>query len=439
MASMIFLNTPYRIVSHIVSLKLTMPMIGVALVVFPKLALGLSGFETGVAVMPLVRGDAQDTPARPAGRIRNTRRLLTTAAVIMSVMLIASSLVTTLLIPAEEFAKGGDANGRALAFLAHAQFGELFGTAYDVSTILILWFAGASAMAGLLNLVPRYLPRYGMAPEWGRAARPLVLVFTAIAFAVTVLFEADVDAQGGAYATGVLVLMGSAAVAVTLSVWREGPGRWAFLLISLVFAYTTIANIVERPEGIKIAAFFIGAIVLTSVISRVVRATELRVERIELDEVARAFIADASRGTIRLVANQRDAGDEAEYRVEGQQKRKHTHIPPGEPILFFEVTVCDASDFTDVLKVKGVQVAGHKILRAQSAAVPNSIAAFLLHLRDHTGTIPHAYFDWTEGHPIVYLLKYLAFGEGYTAPVTREVLRRAEPDVDRRPIVHVGE
>jgi hypothetical protein len=147
--------------------------------------------------------------------------------------------------------------------------------------------------------------------------------------------------------------MGSAAVAVTLSVWREGKARWAFLLISVIFAYTTVANISERPEGIKIAAFFIAAIVLTSVISRVVRATELRVERIELDEVARAFIAEASRGTIRIVANQCDTGDEAEYRVEGEQKRKHTHIPPGEPILFFEVTVCDASDFTDVLKVKG--------------------------------------------------------------------------------------
>jgi hypothetical protein len=125
--------------------------------------------------------------------------------------------------------------------------------------------------------------------------------------------------------------------------------------------------------------------------------------------------------------------------VEGQQKRAHNHIPPDEPILFFEVRVCDASDFADVLKVKGVQIDGYKVLRSESAAVPNSIAAFLLYLRDQTGQIPHVYFDWSEGHPITYLLKYLAFGEGYTAPVTREVLRRAEPDPHRRPIVHVGE
>src|SRR6267142_5667657 len=281
--------------------------VGVSLILFPKLALGLSGFETGVAVMPLVRGDKSlraedwesihstraggtakpDAQALLESRIRNTRKLLRTAALIMSVMLIISSVVTTTLIPAKEFAEGGDANGRAISYLAHGFFGDIFGSLYDLSTILILWFAGASAMAGLLNIVPRYLPRYGMAPEWARATRPLVLVYMGIAFAVTIIFRADIDAQGGAYATGVLVLMTSAAIAVTLAMHKKGENWRVFLIISILFAYTTIQNIHERPEGIKIALFFIAAIVVTSLVSRVLRTTELRVDRLELDDLAR--------------------------------------------------------------------------------------------------------------------------------------------------------
>ncbi|HEX8285813.1 MAG TPA: hypothetical protein VF588_20820 [Pyrinomonadaceae bacterium] len=422
----------------------------IALFLFPKLALGLSGFETGVVVMPLVKGEPGDTPENPKGRIHNTRKLLLGAAAIMSVMLILSSLVTTLLIPAHEFRPGeegvpgsepGAANGRALAYLAHTYLGDIFGTVYDLSTITILWFAGASALAGLLNIVPRYLPRYGMAPDWAKATRPLVLVFTAIAFAVTVLFKADVDAQAGAYATGVLVLMGSAAVAVSLAMWRRGSSmRWAFLLISLIFLYTTVVNVLEQPEGIKIASFFIGAIVFTSLISRVWRTTELRVERIELDDVARNFLDDLiERGCeIRIVANRRDTGDSAEYSFKEREKRQDNHIPTRDPVLFFEVTPGDASEFAGALKVRGCEVDGYKVLRAESPAVPNAIAAFMLHLRDQTGKLPHIYFGWSEGNPLMYLLRYIAFGEGDTAPVTREILRQVEDDPERRPAVHVG-
>jgi hypothetical protein len=422
-------------------------VVGVALFLFPKLALGLSGFETGVVVMPLVKGDPGDTHENPRGRIRNTRKLLTGAAAIMSVMLIMSSLVTTLLIPPAEFREAtetggpGKANGRALAYLAHTYLGDLFGTAYDLSTIAILWFAGASAMAGLLNIVPRYLPRYGMAPNWAKATRPLVIVYTLIAFVVTILFKADVDAQAGAYATGVLVLMGSAAVAVTLMVWRKGGWmRWAFLAISVIFAYTTVINVVEQPEGIKIASFFIGAIIFTSLISRAYRTTELRVEQVELDATAKEFIADLVRRgcEIRIVANRRDRGDVDEYQFKEREKRQDNHIPSRDPVLFFEVTPGDASEFAGELKVRGVDVEGYHVLRSESPAVPNALAAFLLHLRDTTGKLPHIYFGWSEGNPLMYLLRYIAFGEGDTAPVTREILRQVEEDPERRPSVHVG-
>lgn len=407
-----------------------MMIIAVSLLLFPKLALGLSGFETGVAVMPLVRGPH---------RIRNTRLMLATAALIMSVLLIASSFVTATLIPAAEFQEGGRANGRALAFLAHEFLGEWFGSAYDLSTIMILWFAGASALAGLLNIVPRYLPRYGMAPEWAGATRPLTLVFTTIAFAVTLIFKADVDAQGGAYATGVLVLMSSAAVAVTISAWRRSEKlRWAFLIISLVFAYTTIQNIHERPEGIKIASFFIGAIIISSLVSRVLRTTELRVEKIDLDEQAQQFLTEVGRRTIRIVANRVDRGDYEEYMLKEREKRADNHIPTSDPVLFFEVSPGDASEFSGVLKIRGFDVGGFRVLRTESPAVPNAIAAFLLYLRDVTGKIPHVYFGWSEGNPLMYLLRYIAFGEGDTAPVTHEVLRQAEEDPERRPAVHVG-
>jgi hypothetical protein len=416
-------------------------MIGVSLLVFPRLALGLSGFETGVSMMPLVRGDAEDEPERPSGRIRNTRKMLFAAALIMCFYLMTTSFVTTLLIPESEFAPDGEAQGRALAYLAHEHLGNAFGTIYDISTITILWFAGASAMAGLLNIVPRYLPRYGMSPEWGRAVRPLVIVYTVISMIVTVIFAADVGSQAGAYATGVLAMMTSAAFAVTLTAWRGGRtfGTVLFGIITVVFVYALASNVYERPDGITIALFFIATIIIFSLISRVQRSTELRQERIDVDETARRFIEGAAeRGDIHLVAHRRRNGTKEEYARKEREQREDNHIPPGVPILFLEVQVEDASEFTDVLEVRGVEVGDHQVLRSVSSVVPNAIAAFLLHLRDTTGKTPHCYFGWTEGNPIVYLIRFILFGEGDTAPVTHEVLREAEPDPEKRPAIHVG-
>jgi hypothetical protein len=415
-------------------------MVAMALIMFPKLALGLSGFETGVAVMPLVRGDDTDTDQAPHGRIRNTKKLLLAAALIMSAMLTASSFVTAMLIPPVAFEPGQPADGRALSFLAHGLLGHGFGTVYDMATILILWFAGSSALAGLLTLVPRYLPRFGMAPEWARANRPLVVIITGIAIVISVVFGASVEAQGGAYATGVLVLMSSGALAIAVVTWRSRRGWIPFLVIAAVFVYTTFTNMVERPEGIKLASIFIATIVFTSLVSRTLRSTELRVHGFELDDMARAFIAGAARRgrPIRIIANRPGTGLPSEYEDKLREASDSHHVPPDEPVLFLEIQPGDASEFSDVLRVHGAEVGGHLILRAKSPAIPNAIAALLLYIRDQTGVIPHVYFGWTEGNPIAYLLKFLAFGEGDTAPVTREVLRQFEADPLRRPRVHVG-
>jgi hypothetical protein len=417
-------------------------VIGASVLVFPALALGLSGFETGVVVMPLVKGDPSDTPAEPRGRIRNARKLLTTAALIMSVLLMGSAIVTTFLIPAAQFQPGGEANGRALAYLAHENLGEGFGTVYDAATIAILWFAGSSAMAGLLNIVPRYLPRYGMAPDWARATRPLVVVFTVIAAVVTIAFQADVGAQAGAYATGVLALMTSAAVAVTLTEWRRGHrGAGVFFgMVAAVFVYTIGVTILDRPEGLLIALLFIALIVVISLVSRISRSTELRVQRVTFDEAAQELLGEVlvKNAPVRFIANKIQAGDHAEYDEKSLAVRVDNHLDTQETAVFLEVEVDDASDFATAVEVTAARVGHHRVLRATGPSTPNVLAAVLLAVSERDDMPPHIYFEWSEKGPGQNALRFLLAGEGDVPPLTHEILRRAEPDPDKRPCVHVG-
>lgn len=413
-----------------------------ALLAFPLLVLGLSGFETGVSMMPLVSAKGDTPKQRLASRIKNTRKLLTAAAVVMSVYLLSSSFVTTLLIPAAEFREGGAASGRALAYLAHQYVGNGFGTVYDISSVLILWFAGASAMAGLINIVPRYLPSYGMAPDWSRAVRPVVLVYTAISILITIGFGADVNAQAGAYATGVLAMMVSGAFAVTISAIRRRRRRagWGFAVLTAVLTYALVDNILEKPDGIAISGLFILGIIIVSLVSRVSRTTELRADRIEFDENARRFISEslAYDGQLNLIANRPGPGGRRAYEEKERAQRGMNPVPGAADVMFLEIDVVDPSEFRETLRVRGIDVDGYRVLRASSPAAPNAIAAILLALRDVTGLKPHAFFEWSEGNPIKHMLRYLLLGRGDTAPVVREILRECEPDPVRRPGIHVG-
>lgn len=424
---------------------------GTCMLFFPKLALGLSGFETGVAVMPLVQGDLNDLPERPLGRIRNTRKLLATAAIIMSFALFGSALITATLIPPHELEPGGHAVNRALAYIAHGEsnhfvnplFGEVFGTMYDLSTVSILWFAGASAMSGLLNLVPRYLPRYGMAPEWASAVRPLVMLFTFVNLMVTWFFNASVEAQGGAYATGVMVLISSACVATVIDKWnkRSGPWLtrmpWIFVVIAIVFLYTTVAIVIEKPEGMAIASIFIFTIVGLSLLSRTMRSTELRFIRFDYADDHTKFLWETLQHLEFPVLVPHRAGRRGIVEKEDEIREIH-RLTPDVPIVYVEATLGDTSEFYHSPRMEIVEQEGRFIIRvSKCASIAHVVATLALEL-SKSGRPPELHFGWSEDSPLSANLRFVLFGEGNVPWLVRELIRRAEPDPAKRPRVVIG-
>ena len=411
-----------------------------AVLVFPKLALGLSGFETGVSVMPLIDGGARDrdynprSGSAPAGRVANTRRLLLAAAAIMSVMLILSSFVTTLLISPEDYKVGGKASGRAIAFLAHKYLGLTFGTIYDFSTILILGLAGASAMAGLLHLIPRYLPRFGMAPRWVALARPLVLILFGIAAVITLIFRADVEAQSGAYATGVLVLILSAALAATLALRRERRWWLAFYtgILCLVFAYTLADNCLERPDGLIIGMVFTVLLMTASGLSRSLRSVELRIPHGYFADVESWRMGPELRGKKVHLVPIASSSPEARRKKKAEIARYYS---VRGPFLFLHVNLLDnRSEFSAPLEVTLSREGNDYIGEVYGAvAIANSIA-FVSECIDPISIV----IGLTRRDQMAQAVRYLLFGEGETGLMVYTILVRYwdwTQESDVRPLI----
>jgi hypothetical protein len=412
-----------------------------AVLVFPKLALGMSGFETGVSLMPLVDGgdrdrrDANRTGA-PPGRVANTRKLLAVAAAIMSVMLILSSIVTTLLIAPADYQESGKASGRAIAFLAHGYFGRGFGTVYDLSTILILGLAGASAMAGLLQLVPRFLPRFGMAPRWVALARPLVLVLLTISVVITWIFDADVEAQSGAYATGVLVLILSAAFAVTLALWRER--RWALAgytaLLCLVFGYTLIDNCVERPDGLIIGSIFTLLLMIASGVSRALRSMELRIPHGYFNDEESWRLGPELRGKRVHLVPIKSSSAEARRRKRDELER---HFRVHGPFLFLHVNLLDnRSEFSAPLEVTIRREQGDYTAEIHGAIAIANTLAYVSEAIDPISI----FIGLTRRGLMSQAFRYVLFGEGETGLIMYTILLRYwqwTPEEDVRPLIYL--
>jgi hypothetical protein len=404
-------------------------------VIFPKLALGMSGFETGVSVMPLVSAGSESDAAVPHRRILATRKLLAAAAVLMSLMLVASSFAT-LLIPEQDYRIGGPASGRAIAYLAHRLLGSAFGSAYDFATIAILWFAGASAMAGLLSLVPRYLPRFGMAPQWASYRRPLVLVLFAIAVVITLFFGARVEAQAGAYATGVLVLILSAAVAVALALWRESRSTRAlslyFWLVSGVFLFTLIDNVIERPDGIIIASCFVAGVLVLSAVSRWRRATELRVaELTPVDELSSRLWLSLVGKKVNLVPVRTMTAESIAHKTAEICKYSAVH----GTLAFVHVRLLDnRSDFLAPLRLSLRQEGEYFLIEVSGAVAIANTIAYLSEMIDPISI----FIGLSRHHPMTQAFRYLLWGEGETGLMLYTVLLRyweSTPEEDVRPLI----
>src|SRR5262249_61318462 len=114
---------------------------------------------------------------------------------------------------------------------------------------------------------------------WTKHTRPLVLVLLVVDVIVALIFRASVEAQSGAYATGVLVLILSASFAVTLALWQERSRLLSlyFALMVAVFLYTLIDNCIARADGVIIATIFIFVLLSPTALSRYMPSPELRV------------------------------------------------------------------------------------------------------------------------------------------------------------------
>jgi hypothetical protein len=429
----------------------------VCLLTFPKMSLGLSGFELSMVVMPLVKGGDAETTSNTKRRVRDTRKLLIVSAVIMAIYLVSSSLVTTTLISPNAFPPAGKATNRALAYLAHGEplvngataadlnplFGELFGTAYDLSTILVLCLAGASVTLGLRDLVPQYMHRLGMELEWSHRVGAILVAFNCINLIVTVFFRAEVTAQRSAYATSVLVLISAGAVAVVLDRWRRRAGSWKrrmpwyFLVVSLAFLSSAVAATVGKPDGLLIALGFVLVILLWSVVSRVLRSMELRFEGFAFKDPQSQFLWDDLRYLEFPVLVPHRPGPHSLDLKEEQIRQRH-RLTANVPIVFIEVELGDASDFYHKPLLEVVQEKGRFIIRiTRAASVSHTLAAAALEL-SKVGKPPEIHFGWSDESPVSANLNFLLFGRGNIPWMVRELMSKTEPDPERRPRVIIG-
>lgn len=428
---------------------------------FPQMALGLSGFEMIMTVVPKVRGDTagEEEPESPAGRARNARKLMLLATCVMAVYLISAVFVTTLAIPQNQLGPGGAAQHRALAYLAHGSplatnvdpaqeiplVSELFGDLYDLSAVAVLCLAGASVTLGLRSLLPHYLHRLGMEISWAGKVGVVVHLLNAVVLIITIVFRASPAAQQWAYATAVLMLLAGAglASAKNLSQTTAG-GRKRIFLMTLAasggafFLVMGCLTAVMNASGLTIAASFVAAIIASSMISRWFRSTELRFEGFDfVDDASRARWSELCRSGPKVLVPHRPGLTSLAERNE--TLRQEYCLDPTTPILFIEATLGDPSNFYHKPQMRIEREGDFEVIRVfRCVSVSHVLAAICLELCRDGGVPPQVVFGWSHESPLAANLNFLLLGEGNIPWMVKELVRKSAPNGAKQPRIHIG-
>jgi len=427
---------------------------------FPQMALGLSGFEMIMTMAPRVRGLRRGRGRD--GRIQGTRKLMLAAALLMAVYLLSAVLVTTLLVPHRELLPGGAADHRALAFLAHeSAVGKtivdpwfahpgVFGDLFDLATVLMLGLAGVSVTIGLQNLLPHYLSRLGMELSWAGRVGLILNVLNMVVLLVTVVFRASPASQQWAYATSVLVLLAGAALAAAIDVGRSSAGalvRWPVVAVACTSAgfllTMTGLTVLINGSGLIIALAFLVAILLSSIISRWIRSTELRFHGFEfVDEPTHVEWQRLRQSGAKVLVPHRPglltlAGRICELQRDGLLPNSSLQDQP--PVIFIEALVGDPSNFYQRPLMSIACEEGHTVIRvSRCVSISHVLAAICLELCSGGGVPPRIIFGWSHERPLAANLNFLLLGEGNIPWMVKELVRRAVADPAREPRVVIG-
>lgn len=413
------------------------------LLVFPQLALGISGFELSMTATPLIYGGSGDEEVQKRRRIRRARWMLCALTLIMGVFLIGATLVTTIQIEPSQFTTEKGAQHRALAFLAHGpHFSAWFGTWYDIITAVILCLAGVSVTVSLRDLVPGYLHRLGMELTWARKYGVFLLLCNAIILLATLVFKASVEAQEGAYATSVLVLLAGANLAAAADLRKRFKLAWPILtlpfLTGLVF-FLAMALIIawRQPGGLVLSTLFLLLVFFTSIWSRWRRSMELRFSGFRYtDEASQERWQTMLKLEYQILVPHRPG--HFSILKKNEDIREKFRIASEVPIIFIEVELGDTSEFEHTPLMRIDLENDLEIVRvSKCSSVAHVVAAIALEFSKF-GRPPEVIFGWSRQSPLAANLNFLLFGQGNIPWMVQELVIKVEPNENKCPRIVIG-